>query len=123
MPVSLVPLLKAHRKRQLEARLVAGDRWKENGFVFSGLAGQPLEGTVLNRDVKRLLLAAGLPPVHFHALRHSCATLLMAQGVPARVVMEILGHSDVRLTLNTYSHVVEQLQDVAASKTDAVLFG
>lgn len=123
MPESLVPLLNSHRKRQLEARLVAGDRWKENGFVFSGLAGQPLEGTVLNRDVKGLLRAAGLPTVHFHALRHSCATLLLAQGVPARVVMEILGHSDVRLTLNTYSHVVEQLQDVAASKTDAVLFG
>jgi len=123
MPESVTALLKTHRKRQLEDRLFAGERWNEHGFVFTGLVGQPLEGTVLNRDVKKLLRIAKLPEVHFHALRHSCATLLMAQGVPARVVMEILGHSDVRLTLNTYSHVGAALQEAAASKVEGVLFG
>ncbi|MBM3740435.1 MAG: site-specific integrase [Acidobacteria bacterium] len=123
MPETLVLILKAHRKAQLETRLAVGDKWKDHGFVFTARHGQPLEGTVLNRDVKALLAKAGLPALHFHALRHSCATLLLAQGVAPRVVMEVLGHSDVRLTMNTYSHVVEQLQDVAASKTDAALFG
>jgi integrase len=123
LPESLTAILRSHRRSQLESRLLAGERWRDHDFVFTGRSGQPLEGTVLNRDVKRLLKAAGLPEVHFHALRHSCATLLMAQGVPARVVMEILGHSDIRLTLNTYSHVGQQLQDVAASKTNAALFG
>ena len=58
----------------------------------------------------RLLEAAGLPCVRFHDLRHSCATLLLAQGVPARVVIELLGHSTITLTMNTYSHVVRALQ-------------
>jgi len=123
MPDTLVTILKAHRKAQLETRLAAGEKWKEHGFVFTARHGQPLEGTVLNREVKKLMGKAGLPALHFHALRHSCATLLLAQGVAPRVVMEVLGHSDVRLTLNTYSHVVEQLQDVAAIKTDEALFG
>ena len=69
-----------------------------------------------------LLRAAGLPPLHFHSLRHSCATFLLVQGVPPRVVMDLLGHSDIRLTLNTYSHVVEQLQEDAARQMSAVLW-
>jgi site-specific recombinase XerD len=60
--------------------------------------------------------------VHFHALRHSCATFLLVQGVAPRVVMDILEHSDIRLTLNTYSHVIEQLQDAAAAEMETVLF-
>jgi len=123
LPATLLPILRAHRTTQRERRLVAGGKWQETGFVFTTRHGTPLDGCTLNRDVKCLLQAAGLPSLNFHALRHSCATLLLAQGVPARVVMEILGHSDIRLTLNTYSHVIEQLQDAAAAKIDAVLWG
>lgn len=83
MPETLVTILKA----QLETRLTAGDKWKDHGFVFTARHGQPLEGTVLNRDVKALQVKAGLPALHFHALRRSCATLLLAQGVAPRVVM------------------------------------
>jgi integrase len=75
-----------------------------------------------SRQTKDLLGAAGLPRLHFHSLRHSCATFLLVQGVHAKVVMEILGHSDIRLTLNTYSHVVEQLQEDAARQMSAVLW-
>lgn len=60
--------------------------------------------------------------LHFHSQRHSCASFLLAQGVPTRVVMEILGHSDVRLTLNTYSHVSQDLQEEAARQMSAVLW-
>lgn len=123
MPESLVGILRGHRKTQLERRLAAGSNWQDHGFVFSARHGQPLEGTVLNRDVKRLMAAAGLPALHFHALRHSCATLLLAQGVAPRVAMEVLGHSDIRLTLNTYSHVIDDLQHEAAEKADRALFG
>lgn len=59
--------------------------------------------------------------MRLHDLRHSCATLLMAQGVSPRVVMETLGHSQVSLTLNTYSHVLPSLQQDAAAKMDAIL--
>jgi integrase len=122
LPASLLPILRAHRKRQLEWRLAAGDKWAGQDFVFTTQIGRPLEGCRLNRDTKRLLVKAGLPPLHFHSLRHSCATLLLVQGIPPRVVMEILGHSDIRLTMNTYSHVTQQLHDVAASQIDALVF-
>ena len=73
--------------------------------------------------MKRLLAKAGLPVVRFHAQRHSCASILLALGVSARVVMEILGHSEIRLTLDTYSHVVPQLQTEAATRMGKVLWG
>jgi integrase len=122
LPDPLLPILRAHRTRQLETRLAAGGRWQDHGFVFTARHGQPLDGCRLNRQTKALLQSAGLPPLHFHSLRHSCATFLLVQGVPPRVVMELLGHSDIRLTLNTYSHVVAQLQDEAARQMSTVLW-
>jgi integrase len=74
----------------------------------------------VTRQFKALLTAANLPDMRLHDLRHSCATLLLAQGVNPRVVMETLGHSQVSLTLNTYSHVLPALQRDAAARMDAV---
>lgn len=74
----------------------------------------------MTRLFKDLLRTANLPNVRLHDLRHSCATLLLAQGVNPRVVMETLGHSQVSLTLNTYSHVLPSLQRDAAARMDAV---
>jgi integrase len=68
-----------------------------------------------------LLAGAGLPSVRFHDLRHTAATLLPAQGVDPRTIMETLGHSQISLTLNTYSHVLPALQADAAAKLDAIL--
>ena len=65
--------------------------------------------------------AERLPPLSFQALRHSCASILLAQGVPVRDVAEILGHSDVRLTLSTYAHVIEAGKDRAAGVMERVL--
>ena len=105
---NLVPILRAHRTSQLEARLAAGGRWKDHGFVFTSRYGEPLDGPRLNRQTKKLLRqtwsggltdckhlqvgnrqcadcqAEHLPVLHFHSLRHSCASFLLAQGVPAR---------------------------------------
>ena len=80
----------------------------------------PLEPRRITREFRALLTAAGLPPIRLHDLRHSCATLLLVQGVNPRVVMETLGHSQVSLTLNTYSHVLPALQRDAANKMDAI---
>jgi len=70
---------------------------------------------------KTILKAQNLPMIRIHDLRHSCATLMLAQGVGPRVVMETLGHSQISLTLNTYSHVLPAMQEDAASKMDAIL--
>jgi integrase len=73
--------------------------------------------------LQRLLARAGLPRRTFHELRHAAASLLLAQGVHPRVVMEILGHSSIGVTMNTYSHVIPQLQRDAADKLGALLTG
>ena len=122
LPAPVVPILRAHRVHQLERRLAAGARWREHAFVFTTRDGQPLDGCRLNRQTKGQLEAAGLPPLKFHSLRHSCATFLLVQGVAPRVVMDILGHSQISLTMNTYSHVIEQLQDGAAQEMSALLW-
>jgi integrase len=70
---------------------------------------------------QRHLARAGLPRQRFHDLRHACASLLLAQGVSPRVVMELLGHSQITLTLNTYSHVMPGLQAEAAARMDGLL--
>jgi integrase len=121
LPTVVVTALRTQRVRQLEARLVAGGRWQEGGFVFTSAIGSPLDPRNVTRQFKTLLRSAELPNVRLHDLRHSCATLLLAQGVNPRVVMETLGHSQVSLTLNTYSHVLPSLQHDAAARIDAIL--
>ena len=103
-------------------RLVSpGKRWHDSGFVFTTPTGTVLDPRNLTREFKGVLAANNLPLIRIHDLRHSCATLLLAQGVSPRVVMETLGHSQVSLTPNTYSHVLPALQEDAASKMDAIL--
>ncbi|MDO8677217.1 MAG: site-specific integrase [Acidobacteriota bacterium] len=121
LPSTVVKALTRHRVRQLEARLLAGKRWQEGALVFSTPIGTPLDGRNVTRAFKSILVSQGLPTIRIHDLRHSCATLLLVQGVSPRVVMETLGHSQVSLTLNTYSHVLPALQEDAASKMDAIL--
>ena len=121
LPAVAITALRSHRVRQLEARLAAGRHWQDRGFVFTSSIGTPFEPRNVTRQFKALLTAAKLPDMRLHDLRHSCATLLLAQGVNPRVVMETLGHSQVSLTLNTYSHVLPALQQDAAAKMDAIL--
>jgi integrase len=123
LPTVAVTALRAHRVRQLEMRLAAGRHWQDGGFVFTSGIGTPLDPRNVTRQFKALLKAADVPEIRLHDLRHSCATLLLAQGVNPRVVMETLGHSQASLTLNTYSHVLPALQHEAAAKIDALLTG
>lgn len=121
LPEVCLRALCEHRRRQAAERLQLGEEWTETGYVFTTRNGRPLDGRNVSRYFKQALAKAGLPAKRFHDARHTCASLLLAQGVPGRVVMDILGHSDIRLTLNTYSHVIPQLHDEAAEKMDAVL--
>jgi integrase len=75
----------------------------------------------VTKDFRKAFLRANLPAKRFHDLRHTAASLLLAQGVHARSVMEILGHSQITLTLNTYSHVMPSLLKEAAEKMDALV--
>lgn len=106
-----------------DARLRAGSLWQETGLVFRTRWGTPIEPRNATRSFQRLLARAGLRPMRFHDLRHSCATLLLVQGVSPRVVMEILGHSQINVRMNTYSHVIPALQRDAAARLDELLMG
>jgi integrase len=123
MPGVVIAAVKAHRKRQLTERMAAGAGWQgtELGLVFGTPFGSPLDARNMTREYKAILQAAELPNVRFHDLRHTAATLLLAQGVDPRTIMETLGHSQISLTLNTYSHVLPALQADAAAKLDAIL--
>ena len=79
--------------RHRRERLVAGSRWEESGLVFTTREGKPLDPANARREFYGLLRAAQLPRVRIHDLRHTCASLLLAQGVDPRTIMEILWHS------------------------------
>ena len=111
---SFMAALRIHRSQQLQERLLSENRWKETGLVFTTCVGTPLDGPGVTRRFQRVLAKAGLPRKRFHDLRHTCASLLLAQGVHPRVIMEILGHSQMSLTMDTYSHVMPTLQEDAA---------
>jgi len=123
LPALLVVALRAHRTRQLEDRLALGSNWQETRFVFTSTIGTPMEPRNLNRMFDALLINAKLPKIRFHDLRHSCATMLLSQGVPQRTLMEILGHSQISLTMNTYSHVLPEMTRAAIGVMDSVLGG
>ncbi len=117
LPHVVVAALAEHRDRQRGHREAAGDSWDERGFVFGTRTGRPLQPRNDYRTFQSLLTKAGLRRVRVHDLRHTAASLLLEQGVHPRVVMEILGHSQISLTMNTYSHVVP---DSVRAATDVV---
>jgi integrase len=80
-----------------------------------------MDERAVHKRFKAVLARAGLRNQRFHDLRHACASLLLAQGVHPRRVMEVLGHSQIGLTMNTYSHVMPTLLHDAAGKMDAIL--
>ena len=121
LPASIGRVLKEHRNWQQSERAAAGEKWTETGLVFTTPNGKPIDATKVSKDFHRHLDRAGLTQRRFHDLRHSCATLLLVQGVSPRVVMEVLGHSQISLTMNTYTHVLPELRRQAADRMDELL--
>jgi integrase len=123
IPASVVPLLGKHQDEQDRERLLAGDRWKDTGLAFTSTIGTPLDERNVRREFYAVLKAHSLPRIRLHDLRHSCATILLAAGEHPKVVQELLGHSSVQLTLDTYSHLLPdlQLKERAAARLDEVL--
>lgn len=91
--------------------------------MFPNAVGQPLRGNhILQRNFAPILQRAGLPPMRFHDLRHAAATLLFMQGIHPKIVSKMLGHSTISMTLDTYSHVLPDMQRDATAAFDQ-LFG
>jgi integrase len=98
-----------------------GANWKDSGLVFTSLSGRPLEPGVVNETLSRLLMEAGLPHVRVHDLRHTTATTLLEAGVHPKLVQDLLGHSTIAVTLDTYSHVAPALHERAVLKLQDLL--
>jgi integrase len=136
--VSLAPvtleLLRTHKRHQAELKMVNRTHYLDRGLVFSKewsdvrkrgeFLGQPLQMNNLGqREFAKLIKAAGVKPIKFHGLRHSCATLLLQAGQPVHVVSERLGHSKVSMTMEVYAHVLPDMQKDAAAQLGALLHG
>lgn len=123
LPTGAVTALKAHRKRQQEERLRAGPHYQDHDLVFCLPDGSPVPPYEVSRKLGNILKGAGLPPVRFHDLRHTHATLLLEQGVHPKVVSERLGHSSITVTMDIYSHVSQNMQAQVARQVDDLLSG
>jgi len=122
LPDVAVFALKRHKALQTQERLRAGDLWQDWGLVFTTEIGTPLDkSNVRNRSFYPLLEKARLPRIRFHDLRHTCATLLLTQGVHPKLVQEQLGHSEISMTLDTYSHIIGPMMDEVARTMDGLL--
>jgi integrase len=116
-----IDVLKRHRTQEKRDKLKAGSDWRGSDLVFTSTIGPPLDDRNVRRAFKNVLSAAKLPKMRIHDLRHTCATLLLAQGVHPKTVQELLGHSQISLTMDMYSTVLPPVSCEAAAQMDAVL--
>ena len=117
-----VRALREHLARQIGQVERLGDLYGGQGLVFASEVGTPMNPTNLRRrSFAPLLQRARLPQIRFHDLRHTCATLLLSRNVHPKYVQELLGHANIAITLDTYSHVVPGMGDFAAREMEDLL--
>jgi integrase len=123
-PVALSPLtlgvLREHRQRQEAQHLIVGEPLREDGLLFSHIDGSPLLPDSVSQAWDKAVRRAGLKIIRLHDARHSHASLMLKQGIHPKVVQERLGHSSIQITLDTYSHVVPGIQQMAATRLDDI---
>lgn len=123
LDAATVGALRAHRTRWLEAKLAKGADFKGLDLVFCLEDGSPIHPEAIANAFQAAARTAGLPVIRFHDLRHSYASIALMAGVPARVVADRLGHSDVKVTLGIYSHVLPGLAEAEAERVAAAILG
>ncbi|MFI8101634.1 tyrosine-type recombinase/integrase [Streptomyces sp. NPDC086023] len=126
LPKRCVEALKVHRAAQEREHKIAGKKWQPlgqqpSGLIFTTPTGRPTDPRSLNRMLTLLCAKAKVRRVRVHDLRHTCASLLLAQGVDARTIMETLGHSTITMTLDTYAHVMQATLKAAADRMEDAL--
>ena len=118
---SLSLLLRQYRAEQETQRLLLEKRLTENDLVFSHPDGSPLNPSTITHAFNKVIRESKIPHIRFHDLRHTHATLMLKAGVHPKVVSERLGHANIGITLDTYSHVLPGLQEAAAERFDEML--
>ena len=107
LPVSSIPKLKEHRKKQLENKLKYGQSYNISDYVFTDEMGRIIDNKKPNRNLQSILKTLGIEPIKFHGLRKTYATRLFENGVPPKTVQTLLGHADIQTTLNIYTEVMD----------------
>ncbi len=120
LPSFLMDMLRQYRANQLKQQLDQGDKWEDRNLVFTSLHGGYFSPRYLEKLFKKLFADVGFPGMHFHDLRHSAATILLSMGINMKVVQELLGHSDIAITLGLYSHLLPSMQKEVTDKWDDV---
>src|SRR6266487_2109060 len=120
-PAFLLDMLKQHQAQQLRLRDNA-EKWEDRDLVFPNLSGGYLHPNHMGEKFRELLKEAGLPAIHFHDLRHSAATILLCMGVNVKVIQELLGHSDISVTLGVYGHLLPSMQQAVVDTWDGVFW-
>lgn len=122
IPSNLIPILENHSKNQKLEKLKVGSSYLDNDFIFTTELGKPINARNMTKTYKRILDKANIPYKKFHSLRHTYATKLFEKNVPLKTVQELLGHSDISITGNIYTHVMPKEKNKAAEKLND-LFG
>jgi len=111
LPVFVVTILTRHKTQQKEQRRELGSAWIDKDLVFTNAQGYYYSSSTLRKVFRRFLVSSSLPHMRFHDLRHSAATILLAMKVHPKLVQEILGHSQITMTLDVYSHALSSMQE------------
>ena len=119
LPTFVIDVLIHHRAQQEEQRREAGRAWIDKNLVFTNAQGDFYSASTLRKVFKRFLVSIDLPHMRFHDLRHSAATILLAMKVHPKVVQEILGHSQISVTLDIYSHALPSMQEDVSKQLDS----
>jgi integrase len=118
---NLAILLRKYRGQMELDKKMLGVRLKDSDLIFSYFDGKPFDPSTLSHTFSKAMVRAGVPHIRFHDLRHTHATLMLKAGIHPKVVGERLGHSNIRTTIDTYSHVLPGLQEAAAHRFDEML--
>ena len=119
----LLEVLKAHRAKQNETRLKVGSEWVDNDLVFCQNDGSPLDADNLyHRDFRAILKKSGLRAIRIHDLRHTFASILIAAGHNIKYVQLQMGHSSIKITLDLYAHLMPEVYEGAAKKSEDFVF-
>jgi integrase len=121
LPSGLARLLRRHLAEQALLKRLAGDKWNEQGFLFTTENGNPVPEASFSKSFRAFQEERGLSRLRPHELRHSCGTILFVQGVEMKVIQAILRHSRLATTMDVYTHLIEGMTEDALSGMDAII--
>ncbi|MCL6634894.1 MAG: site-specific integrase [Peptococcaceae bacterium] len=118
LPAFLVDMLRQHKKGQVETRLKVGDMWQGSDRIFTTWDGRPMHPDTVSSWFPKFLKRHDLPPLPFHGLRHTAATMMINAGVPAKVVSGHFGHANIGTTYDIYGHFLRSADKEAANRLE-----